>query len=699
MKKNALLALSPLFLAVGLHAEKQNELNADSLGEQEIEKLTIVGTRDNRISEGATGLIMDISETPQSISILGNQAMENFAAFSINDALKLANGITVEEWETNRTNYTSRGFEIKNTQIDGVGLPNNWGIVTGAIDVYGYDKIEVIRGANGLLTGVGNASGTINCVRKRPTNETKGQVTAALGSFDFQRVQADYSTALTDDGSWAGRIVATTEDKASHLNGLQNDRSFVYGVIDGQLSEYATLTFGYSLQDANTKGNTWGGLVFNYSDGSQAEWDVSDTTTQEWTQWDTINESAFVELGYLLPNNWDLKLTYNHRNFEGDSKLFYAYGVIDPETGLGLTGWPGRYYDERSNNLFEASVAGFYTLFGKEHQLLLGASTASSDSNSSNNTFDFVNTPAYGPTPAFPYGLDAIEEPQWSAERSLYSDLEQSLSRIYGTTRLSVTDDLYVIAGFNAIRYEREGVNNGTQIDQSESELSPYVGLTYNIVEDINLYFSYSDIYQPQEQYDITGQYLDPTKGVNVEGGVKAQLFAGKLLATVAVFNADQQNLATYAGTNPDTLQYYYEGTDVESKGYELELVGQASDNVTVNLAYTSFKVNDIAGNETNLWAPQQKATFSVDYSLPQLDQLTIGLGGKWQSEISNTTYNLHQGAYSLLNVFARYNLSEQLRIQANLNNITDEKYINSLHTVGYYGAPVNGSVSINYSF
>jgi outer membrane receptor for ferric coprogen and ferric-rhodotorulic acid len=87
--------------------------------------------------------------------------MDDFGA-SINEALRLATGINVEEWETNRPNNMARGFEIKSTQIDGVGLPNDRGIVTGDMDSCGYEKIEVVRGANGLLTGIGNSSGTIN---------------------------------------------------------------------------------------------------------------------------------------------------------------------------------------------------------------------------------------------------------------------------------------------------------------------------------------------------------------------------------------------------------------------------------------------------------------------------------------------------------------------------------------------------------
>src|SRR6185503_11116994 len=152
-------------------------------------------------------LTLDLKDTPQSISVVTSDMMNQYGADNLNDALRLATGITVEAWETNRTNYEARGFEIKNTQIDGVGLPNNWGIVTGAMDSFGYEKLEVIRGANGLLTGVGNSSGTINYVRKRPRNTAGGELGVTFGSYDRKRVEADYSTPLTASGDWAARFV------------------------------------------------------------------------------------------------------------------------------------------------------------------------------------------------------------------------------------------------------------------------------------------------------------------------------------------------------------------------------------------------------------------------------------------------------------------------------------------------------------
>jgi outer membrane receptor for ferric coprogen and ferric-rhodotorulic acid len=701
MKPKHTFALSSLVLAMGflvqpivLAAEQQQ--NADN-NDQNIEKIQILGVRYKRVSQGATGLTMEIDETPQSISVVTNEQITNFGANNLNDVLRLATGINVEEWETNRTQYTSRGFEIKSTQIDGVGLPNDWGIVTGAMEAYGYEKIEVIRGANGLLTGIGNSAGTINYVRKRPTNENEGEVGISYGSDDFKRVQADYSALLTESGSWAGRVVAVVEDKGSYLDGLENDRGYIYAVVDGQLTDNSTLTLGFSYQDANTDGNTWGGLVFNYTDGTQAEWDTSASTTQEWTMWDTINTTAFVEYTYIMPNDWDLKVAYNHQGLEDESKLFYASGTIDKDTGLGLNGWPGRYDTEFSADILDITTIGHYGLFGQDHELTLGLSGSQSKKYKYQHPFDFAATPAYGPTPAFPYDLNAIPEPEWG-DKVEYSDIDVSLLRAYGSTKFNINDSLFVVAGFNAIKYTREGINSGVNIDNDESEFSPYAGVVYSITEDINTYFSYSDIYQPQEQYDYDGYFLDPTEGVNYELGLKTLWLDNDLMATFALFSAKQNNLASYAGLNANG-NYFYKGVNVESKGFEVEVTGYITDNLNAVLAYTLLDVEDDNGAEANEWAARNVVNFSIDYTIPQLPEVSVGLGGRWQSETKNVDSNVEQDAYLVVNAFASWDVSEDLNLRANINNLTDEKYINSLSTIGYYGAPVNGSVNLTYRF
>lgn len=669
----------------------------------ELGTVLIVGKRAERTSKGATGLKMSVLETPQSISTVDRQQIDNFAAFSLNDALKLATGINVEEWETNRTNYLARGFEIKSTQIDGIGMPNDWGIVTGAMDAFGYEKLEVIRGANGLLTGVGNSAGTLNYVRKRPTNRREGSIGVSVGSFDFRRIEADYSTPLTDDGRWAGRVVLAGEDKDSWLRGRQDDRTYGYAVIDGQIGEHSTLTFGYSHQQANTEGNLWGALVLSNSDGTQAEFPRSASTSLDWTFWDTKTQTAFAEYTYAIAPDWNAKLSYNYRATDDDGYLFYVYTLtgLDPDTHTGLVGNPGSFPSESEAHLFDLNLDGRFELFGHQHQLLLGLARSTSNADMQWRPVP-ADDPSFGALPAFPYPGDAFPMPAFG-DATFYSTDEQTLTRGYGATQLSLTEAAKLVLGFNWARYSRKGRSIYSEpYDQTESELSPYAGLTYQLTPHLLGYASYSDIYQPQDQTDIDGRFLDPSKGVNYEVGVKSGWLQRRLIATLAWFTAEQKNLATFAGLN-SAGQYYYQGLAVESKGFEFEVSGKPHALVDVVLGFTALQLHGDDGGNVYDWVPRRTVNLQASGRIPGLTDLTLGVGGRWQSSISkldeNTNVTIRQGDYALLNAFARYALGHGVSLQINGNNLSNEKYITSLYQVGFYGAPRNVVAGLEWKF
>lgn len=276
---------------------------------QQIESVVVTGKRANRISKGATGLPMALKDTPQSISTLDKDDLANFGLTGSNVALSLATGINVEQYETNRATFNARGFEVQLTQVDGVGMSNDWGTVVGRQDTYFFERIELIRGANGLLTGVGNASGTINYVRKRPTNKDGAEVGVSFGSWGLRRGQLDYNKVFSSDGSWAGRLVVADEDKDSYIRALRDKRSTVYGVVDGQIGDNGVLTVGATFQDARQRSPMWGSLTLVYADGRQADFPASSSTSQDWTFWNTRSHNAFIEYTHALATDWEAKLT------------------------------------------------------------------------------------------------------------------------------------------------------------------------------------------------------------------------------------------------------------------------------------------------------------------------------------------------------------------------------------------------------
>lgn len=659
--------------------------------------VVVTARRAQRVSAGATGLPLEVKETPQSISTIDAAQMADFGATGANDALRLGTGINVEAYETNRVVYNARGFEIQSTQIDGLGMSNSWGTVVGQLDTYVFERIELIRGANGLLTGVGNASGTINYVRKRPLNTDAAEFVLGAGSYGTTRAALDVSKVLADDGSWAGRLVVAYEDGDSYLRALHDRRGTVYGVVDGQIGTDGVLTLGFTHRESNQDSPMWGSLTLNYVDGTMAEFDVSSSTSQDWTYWNTRSDNVFAEYSHALGNDWTAKFTLSHTRSDESTKLLYAYtdtGGLELDN-TGLQGWPYRSFTVTEDTLVDANLSGRFTAFGGRHELIAGISRSRQTS-----ATDTWATGDFMALPAFPYAGDVYPEPTW-APRAPTSDGGNMLTRVYAATRLSLTDRLKGVVGVNAIRLHREGnsrygeVITPTAYPDTE-EVSPYLGVTYALTPEVTGYASYSDIFQNQDQLDIGGRYLDPVKGVNVEVGVKAEWLGRRLLTTAALFTAEQTGLATFAGIDGDG-QYYYEGKDVRSRGIELEATGRLSADSRLTLGLTHMKLTGPDGGDIYEWVPRTTLNLGFDTRLAALPKLRLGIAGRWQSDVRKAG-GAWQDAYAVADGFVAWELDTHTTVRLNVTNLFDRKYVQGLAYGAIYGAPRHAMLTVSYA-
>lgn len=655
------------------------------------EEILIIGQRINRTSSGATGLPLTLMETPQAVTVIDRTFIQDFGLDTINEVLDLTTGVKVEEVETNRTYYISRGFDIKAMQVDGTGMPFNWNVV-GDLDTAIYDKVEVIRGANGMLTGTGNPSGTINFVRKRPTNEFAAAGEISIGSWNKRRIEADVSSPLTRSGRWAGRLVAAAQESDSHLNLNESDRTIFYGAIDGQMGDKAILTFGYTQQDEHSKAVLWGALPLLYTDGTQTSYDTSATTTMDWTFWDTHSKTGFVELTYALPGDWEVKGVATYQDYDEPSELFYVYGNPDPETGLGLFGYPGAFSDQSKRFLVDVTAAGTYPLLGRRHDLFLGINVSGEDHLAYQSAAPF-DDPAWGALPAFPgWTGREISRPAFQP-RTESANWETEQRRVYGATQVKATDALNLVLGFNWIDVETTGVSYAESMDRAERQFSPYVGFTYAVMPNVNLYASYSNIYEPQAQLDQAGRQLGAAEGKSYEVGAKAEWFDRRLFTTGAWFKAEQQNYAESGGFDPDTGRTYYTGNDYESDGFELEIAGMAAEGLLVQAGYSSVDIQGPDGENARTFVPQHSVNLGLRYTVPALTGVEMGATLKWQDDIQIDAAlgQIRQDAYALMSLYASYQITDQVEVGVNVNNVTDEKYLSSLYwDQAYYGPSRN---------
>lgn len=690
-----------------------------------IETIEVTGSQQSPYTtdelQSATKLGLSIKETPQSISVITDTQIHDFGLLDISSVLGNVTGVFVQKVETDRLYYTARGFDIVNFQKDGLGLPLAYGNNDGQTDTALFERVEVVRGANGLTTGAGNPSATVNMVRKRPTEDDQARLSASVGSWSLARLEGDASAAIT--AAVRGRIVAAVEDKKSYLDRQERGRALIYGVLEFDLSPTTLLTVGHSSQKTETDGNLWGALPLYYTDGSPTDFDVSTSTAADWSYWHYSEHSTFVELKQELGRDWNLLATYQRERRTEDSELFYVYGEPDRQTGLGLYGWASAYDVEQWQDLVDVHAQGSLNIGGRQHEMVAGASWAMLD-NSGLSQYDYSTTET-GFQPGFPVlpplaqwqgntpRPNLVQFADGTTVRDNGAEQQDEQVSIYATTRLNITDPLKIIIGGRWDDWSSEGYSYGASREKSASNATPYLGTTYDFTSQTSAYASYTETYSAQTETGVDGARLDPLQGESYEVGVKSEMFSGKLTSTIALFKVTQNNLPiAIPKTTPEEPQRHTVA-DATSEGIELEAAGEAAPGLQLSAGYTWLQL-DAPGSGGKLvedYTPKQLLRAAATYQVPNLPKFKIGANVQWQDEISREQGTVgdnfdnageliitRQPAYTLIGLMAAYELSENFSVSLNIENLTDEKYLNSLYwEQGYYGAPRHGKVSLSW--
>ncbi len=670
-----------------------------------LEKIAVYGQHHkNYITEeaqSATKLGLTIKETPQSISVVSRALMDDFSLDDINAVLESTPGVTVEQIETDRTYFKARGFEITNFLIDGLGTPQNSGSIQGTLDTAIYDRVEIVRGANGMMTGAGNPSATINMVLKKPTYTTQANASASYGSWNNKRVDIDVSAPINDEH--AVRAVFTKQDKESYLDRYETDKTIAYLAYEGKLTDDTLLSINYVNQQKDADSPLWGALPLYYTDGSPTDYDESTSTAADWSYWDNSAERIYVTLEQNLSATWVAKARYAHIKNEQNSELFYVYGTPDKDTGLGLTGYASRYDYKDTQDLFDLYASGKFELFSLEHDLSFGISQANMDFNDQ-SLYDYSTGNGF---PAMPdlATWDGIAPEATLVDKPDGSDVQNTQRSAYVSTRIKLADPLSILAGVRYTDWETKGTAYSVVQTRDDSEVIPYIGTVYDFTESLSAYASYTETFVPQKELDINAEQLAPVIGKSAEVGLKAQLLDEQVFVTLTYFDAKQDGLAVaLPGSLPSDTRYYA-ADGINSDGFEIELSGRLTDDLSASISFSNLSID---GDElVKDYTPENQLKMAATYQVPFIDGLTLGANYRWQDSISrvqvkdpagNALATTKQDAYGLLDLMATYEITQNVGVTFNVNNSTDEKYINSLYwEQGYYGAPRNYSLSVNW--
>lgn len=699
------LATSPAaFAADAQQPPEVVELGATQINTEQVLGATTEGSQSYTTGSMATAtkLPLTLRETPQAVTVITRQRMDDQAMTSINDVVKATPGLFLNfSSGPGREAYTSRGFDIDNLMYDGIPTGYNGVSVGAQPNLAMFDRVEIVRGATGLVTGAGNPSAAINLIRKRPLDEQKVTLTGAAGSWDNYRGELDASSPLNDSGTWRGRVVTSYRDANGFIDKAKEDHGLFYAVTEADLSEDTTLTLGFSNQKDKTN-YFWGSSMVGL-DGHHLNLPRSYNPGTTWENKDQEINTVFAELRQRLANDWKLQINANYA--EQDALFSGSYQSRWVNNTLARTVYQASYDENQAG--VDAFASGPFQAFGRTHELVVGASRRIYDMTTHNYSPYNLNWPLAAGKPDFVHTTN---------DRDVTTQ-----DGVYLTTRLSLADPLKLILGarLDWYDYDAHGSNDGDY--HVTRNLTRYAGLIYELDDHHSVYVSYSDIFTPQSDKDSTGTPLKPIVGKNYEVGIKGEYLGGALNASVALFRVDQENraVAVVVPNCPQASCAVASG-EIRSQGIDMELQGALTPNWQVGGGYTYARTHTIkddanpqnVNKQFDTDVPEHLFKLTTSYHLQgALENLRVGGNISWQSRLYNdfqvadgSTYRLKQGAYAVTDLMAGYKVNQHLDLQLNANNIFDRTYYKSIsNSVSYggdsYGAPRNMMVTAKYSF
>jgi outer membrane receptor for ferric coprogen and ferric-rhodotorulic acid len=663
----------------------------------------------------ATRLPLSIRETPQSVTVITRQRMDDQATTTLTDVLRYTPGIRVSSSDgPGRTSFHARGFDLDNVMYD--GLPSlyaghSWSTLP---NMAMFDRVEIVRGATGLITGSGNPSAAVNVVRKRPTATRQANLTAHAGSWNNYQGEADISGPLNAAGTLRGRIVAAYQEADTFRDGEKYDHGLFYAVLEADLGERTTLMLGASYQDDYTN-HFWGGLPLT-ADGRHMGLPRSTNPSNDWERKTQYQTTLFGELRHSFGHDWQLRLNASQSRL--DAVFLGTYLQRDAGGSLGHYAWRGDSDETQSG--YDLTASGPFYLLGRKHELAFGNSRRQADYVHPNfNGGGLISSNIN----LWNWDNGSVPKPDFA--RSNQSSNITTQDGVYLTTRLHLADPLKLILGARLDWYDYDN-RNGDGDYKVTRNLTRYGGLIYDLDDRHSVYASYSDVFQPQTAKGLDGNILKPIIGENYEIGVKGEYFDGALNASAAVFQIDQTNRAhalddqSVCPTFPAQSCSEAAGL-VRSKGVELEIQGAITPNWQLAAGYTHIDAKyvrdanpDNEGRNFSTETPRHQLKLSTLYHFTgALQGWRVGGSLSWQSRVyanvtdfgSATGWRNPQKAYVLADLVAGYRVNQHLDVQLNVNNLFDRTYYKGLASdtgwgsVDTYGDPRSFMLTAKYFY
>jgi len=706
-----LLSLAtPLAIAQDAENNGVNEEELDEMDELIVTEQFLYSNQVNSLRSPTP-----IIDVPQSLSIIPVEQIDIQGFTAISDIVNYTPGINTSQGEGHRDAVVFRG--VRSTAdffVDGVRDDVQY-----FRGLYNLEQVEILRGPNALQFGRGGTGGILNRVTKKGViGEQFTDYKVGAGTFGDLGLDIDSNLEINDRAAF--RINASYESLENHRDSFDGDRIGVNPTARFELSQNTTLDVSYEYIDHERFIDR--GIVSG-DDGRPVE--AFEEIIFADPDLNTTELDAHV-VRAAIQHNFSDNLKANFSAFYGDyDKLYqniFPSGFDQGENIVELDG----YVDttERENFVLGASLIGKFGTGGVNHTVVTGVEyiDTSSDQDRFNAQFDTsqddmenftVNSPI---TLNGGVGINADGDVTTISFSDLNDDTEVDIEVI----SLFLQDEIEITKNFDLIlglRYDEfeidvfnvealiedapEGEINRSRTDQN---VSPRLGFVFKPQENISIYASYSESFLPRsgEQFaDINGDdnVLDPNESTNLEAGVKWDPIPA-LSLTASVFEIENSS-PQVADADPDTLDII----DEEITGFEAQLQGQITEAWTLTAGYSFLSGDDIddVGNDTGL-RPRElpQKSFSVWNNFGGAGPFGVGIGLTYQDEsFADNGNTVTLPSFTRIDASAHFDVNEKLRVQLNIENLTDQLYFPNAHTADNItvGESVNARLSVTGRF
>ncbi|WP_114941087.1 TonB-dependent receptor [Mucilaginibacter endophyticus] len=636
-------------------------------------------------------------ENPQVYNTISSQLIQEQLIFSVDDALRNTPGLQ-KMWDaTGRGGdggayFNSRGFIVQSSIRNGIA-----GKVTNSVDAANIERIEVIKGPSGTLFGNALTSygGLINRVTKKPYDTFGGEVSLSGGNFGFYRGSADINTPLDKDKKVLFRLnTAFNHDGSFQNNGFSRnvviDPSIVYKANDRlTISADAELSYGKNVGKTIyffPYGLTVEQMGFSSPDKSNIDYRQSyhgDGLTQI-----SQNKNFYGEVKYKISDAWTSRtnLSYTHSYSDGHGLYYYLLpGNMISRNDQATRNSKDDMMEIQQNfngdfkiGKFRNRFVGGLDFFRENSQQYFYGSTLDTVSVIGNHNYSNFNGAAMDAM--YAAGNIGFTYPAMY-KRNTYS--------AYISDVFNITDQLIASAGLRVDRFDNKGnydpVSEKTSGAYKQTAFSPKFGLVYQPVKDhVSLFANYQNSFNNQTGTTENNKPLKPEQANQIEGGVKLDLFDGKLSSTVSYYDIKVKDIVRPSTVNP--ILSVQDGTQF-SKGFEAEVIANPLPglNLTAGFTYNNSKLTKTADATVEGLRPATagspyQANFWASYKIQQgaVKGLGFGIGGNYASDnkvINSRTLGVFTlPSYTILNASAFYD-TNRYRFGAKIDNFTNQKY------------------------